>query len=305
MATPAAPDRDRPHPRGERPLPRRGGGDLRLEVGDRLRRDRRAARCSASCARRSGEPPGHYARALEIGAGTGYFTLNLLRAGVVEQAVATDISPGMLRRAVARPRAASASTSRRCEADAEALPFADESFDLVHRARRAAPPSRSRHARCRSSAACSRRAARSRSWASRRVTATASRSCRSGSAAWSSRRGGASMSAAPKANGSHPVPPAGVDVRRARGGSWTCTRSRPTSCARSRTGAGLVDVRVCGEELLANMYGWFLRRLESDVDARRPCPAPGTSSRFAATSRCRASTAACWSRGCRRTSSTT
>ena len=24
-------------------------------------------------------------------------------------------------------------------------------------------------------------------------------------------------------------------------------------------------MRVCGEELLANMYGWFLRRLESDV----------------------------------------
>ena len=25
-------------------------------------------------------------------------------------------------------------------------------------------------------------------------------------------------------------------------------------------------MRVCGEELLANMYGWFLRRLESDVE---------------------------------------
>ena len=29
--------------------------------------------------------------------------------------------------------------------------------------------------------------------------------------------------------------------------------------------AGFTGVRVCGEELLANMYGWFLRRLESDV----------------------------------------
>src|SRR5512134_3211096 len=44
-----------------------------------------------------GGPVGHYPRALEIGAGTGYFTINLLRAGVIEQAVATDISPGMLR----------------------------------------------------------------------------------------------------------------------------------------------------------------------------------------------------------------
>src|SRR5215213_2877166 len=39
---------------------------------------------------------GQYARSLEIGAGTGYFTLNLLGAGVIGDAVATDISPGML-----------------------------------------------------------------------------------------------------------------------------------------------------------------------------------------------------------------
>ncbi len=30
-----------------------------------------------------GEEPGSFARALEIGAGTGYFTLNLMRAGIV------------------------------------------------------------------------------------------------------------------------------------------------------------------------------------------------------------------------------
>src|SRR3954454_4426514 len=35
-------------------------------------------------------------RALEIGAGTGYFTLNLMRAGLISDAVATDISQGML-----------------------------------------------------------------------------------------------------------------------------------------------------------------------------------------------------------------
>ncbi len=43
-----------------------------------------------------GYEPRHYERALEIGAGTGYFSLNLLSAGVVGSAVATDISPGML-----------------------------------------------------------------------------------------------------------------------------------------------------------------------------------------------------------------
>src|SRR2546421_11603105 len=35
-------------------------------------------------------------RGLEIGAGTGYFTLNLMLAGVLREAVCTDISPGML-----------------------------------------------------------------------------------------------------------------------------------------------------------------------------------------------------------------
>src|SRR5205085_4469372 len=38
-----------------------------------------------------------FERSLEIGAGTGYFTLNLLRAGAVGEATCTDISPGMLR----------------------------------------------------------------------------------------------------------------------------------------------------------------------------------------------------------------
>src|ERR1700759_2184212 len=37
-----------------------------------------------------------YPRSLEVGAGTGYFTLNLLQAGVVEEATCTDISPGMV-----------------------------------------------------------------------------------------------------------------------------------------------------------------------------------------------------------------
>src|SRR5918995_5153204 len=42
-------------------------------------------------------PEASFADALEIGAGTGYFSLNLLQAGLIERATATDISPGMLR----------------------------------------------------------------------------------------------------------------------------------------------------------------------------------------------------------------
>src|SRR3954447_24209069 len=35
---------------------------------------------------------------LEIGSGTGYFSLNLLQLGAIERLTATDISPGMLKR---------------------------------------------------------------------------------------------------------------------------------------------------------------------------------------------------------------
>src|SRR3954471_21387415 len=77
-----------------------------------------------------GEEPGPFERALEIGAGTGYFTLNLLRAGVVREAVATDISPGMLDTLQANAEQLGLEVETRA-ADAEALPFEDESFDLV------------------------------------------------------------------------------------------------------------------------------------------------------------------------------
>src|ERR687890_1275265 len=43
-----------------------------------------------------GPRPGPFARSLEIGSGTGYFTLNLMQDGVVRAGVCTDVSPGML-----------------------------------------------------------------------------------------------------------------------------------------------------------------------------------------------------------------
>ena len=77
-----------------------------------------------------GSDPGHYARSLEIGSGTGYFTLNLMRAGLIGEATCSDISPGMLDTLTAN--ALQLGLSVRTEpADAEHLPFADDSFDLV------------------------------------------------------------------------------------------------------------------------------------------------------------------------------
>jgi SAM-dependent methyltransferase len=77
-----------------------------------------------------GHEPRRYARALEIGAGTGYFSLNLLRAGVIGQAVATDISPGMLRK-LERSAAEFGLPVETAACEASELPFEDDAFDLV------------------------------------------------------------------------------------------------------------------------------------------------------------------------------
>ncbi|HMJ03918.1 MAG TPA: class I SAM-dependent methyltransferase, partial [Conexibacter sp.] len=71
-----------------------------------------------------------WARSLEIGSGTGYFSLNLLQAGTIREATCTDISPGML--ATLRGNAERLGLEVETVAtDAEQLPFEDASFDLV------------------------------------------------------------------------------------------------------------------------------------------------------------------------------
>lgn len=71
-----------------------------------------------------------YAKSLEIGCGTGFFTLNLKLAGVLDEAHVTDISPGMV--AVAQRNAAALGfTIEGRQADAERLPYDDDTFDLV------------------------------------------------------------------------------------------------------------------------------------------------------------------------------
>jgi ubiquinone/menaquinone biosynthesis C-methylase UbiE len=69
--------------------------------------------------------------ALEIGSGTGYFSLNLVQLGVIERLTATDISPGMLKRLAATAEALELDGLTTVATEAEQLPFEDESFDLV------------------------------------------------------------------------------------------------------------------------------------------------------------------------------
>ena len=73
---------------------------------------------------------GHHPAALEIGAGTGYFGLNLVRAGVVREYTATDISPGMVAALEASAARLSVPVRTAC-CEAAELPFPDDSFDLV------------------------------------------------------------------------------------------------------------------------------------------------------------------------------
>lgn len=76
------------------------------------------------------QPATPFGDALEIGAGTGYFTLNLLQLGLIERATATDISPGMLE-TLAVSAAELGVEVRTVASDAERLPFPDASFDFV------------------------------------------------------------------------------------------------------------------------------------------------------------------------------
>ena len=75
-------------------------------------------------------PAGPFERSLEVGAGTGYFSLNMLQAGFVGDAVCTDISPGMLDALQANARRLELDVGT-VACDAEELPFDDDSFDLV------------------------------------------------------------------------------------------------------------------------------------------------------------------------------
>jgi ubiquinone/menaquinone biosynthesis C-methylase UbiE len=77
-----------------------------------------------------GTEPVDMGDALEIGAGTGYFSLNLLLAGRITSATCTDISPGMVKVLEGNAeRLGLDVTTAAC--DAEHLPFEDGAFDLV------------------------------------------------------------------------------------------------------------------------------------------------------------------------------
>ena len=224
-----------------------------------------------------GRPAGYYGRALEVGAGTGYFSLNLLRAGVIGHATAIDISPGMLEVLEASAKRLGLKVETIC-ADAEQLPLEDESFELVlgHAVLHHLPSLETALAEI------------ARVLKPGGILAIMGEPSRNGDRlAWMPKRLGAM--AAPvwrrlMGAESGDTPPTGGDELRAEQNGAELERLvdvhvfDPQTLNGLARGAGLVDVRVTGEELLANTYGWWLRALEAGSD---PMLVPRAWHRFA------------------------
>ena len=204
-----------------------------------------------------------YDRSLEIGAGTGYFSLNLLQAGVVSHATCTDISPGMVA-ALAHNAQRLRLPVKATRADAESLPFADESFDLVlgHAVLHHLPNLRRAFTEF------------------HRVLAPGGRIVFAGEPS----RVGDRIASVPK-RGAGVVAPVWRRLLRAApapppdGSAYPGTESEhdlerlvdihafaPGDLSRHARRAGFSAVQVRGEELAANWFGWFNRSLEASAD---------------------------------------
>jgi SAM-dependent methyltransferase len=203
-----------------------------------------------------------FGRSLEIGAGTGYFSLNLLQAGVVREATCTDISPGMVRTLAGNAERLGLNV-RTARADAEALPFADGSFDLVlgHAVLHHLPDLEKAFAEF------------------HRVLAPGGRLAFAGEPsrvgdrlAWLPKRGAALVAPAWRALlRAAPLADSGVageperhdhDLERL----VDIHAFTPGDLVRYARRAGFRDVSVRGEELIANWFGWFNRTLESTAE---------------------------------------
>ena len=209
-----------------------------------------------------GHEPRRYRRALEIGAGTGYFSLNLLRAGVIGEAVATDISPGMLNRLQASAEELELSVeTAACEASA--LPFEDDSFDLVfgHAVLHHLPDLEGAF---REFARVLRPGG---------VVAFCGEPSYYGDriASWPKRGANAIAPLWRALMGAGPRPSNGNGI-----GGWSeedrleqvvdVHAFTPAELAGHAEAAGLDHVRVSGEELAASLFGWANRTLEASAD---------------------------------------
>jgi SAM-dependent methyltransferase len=204
-----------------------------------------------------GHRPDGWARSLEIGAGTGYFSLNLLRAGMISQATCSDISPGML--AALRTNAERLQLDvETVELDAERLPFADASFDLVFG-----------HAVLHHIPNLDRAFAEfARVLAPGGTLLFAGEPSRYGDrlARVPKRAAGAIAPLWRRAIGARSAPSSDEQAPDAALEGFVDVHAfAPGELARSAHSAGFAEVRITGEELLANWFGWTNRTLEASA----------------------------------------
>jgi ubiquinone/menaquinone biosynthesis C-methylase UbiE len=205
-----------------------------------------------------GRAPGHYPRSLEIGSGTGYFTLNLLRAGLVGEATCSDISPGMLDALQANARRLGLSV-RTEPANAERLPFAESSFDLVlgHAVLHHIPNLERAFAEFERVLAPGGTVlfAGEPSRYGDRLASVPKRFAMTVAPLWR-RALGAGPAVGADADAPDTALEAVVDVH----------AFAPAELMHVARGAGFQEVHVRGEELLANWFGWTNRTLEASAD---------------------------------------
>jgi ubiquinone/menaquinone biosynthesis C-methylase UbiE len=205
-----------------------------------------------------GERPGPFPRALEIGAGTGYFTLNLMQDGVIQTATCTDISPGMLETLAGNARQLGLDVET-AACDAAALPFEDESFDLVlgHAVLHHLPDLDRAFAEFHRVLAPGGTLffAGEPSRHGDRIAAVPKRAALRLAPTW---RRALKLRAAPVEEAEDHELEGLVDVH----------AFVPGDLERHAAAAGFDDVCVRGEELLANWFGWFNRTLEATAEPK-------------------------------------
>ena len=202
-------------------------------------------------------------RALEIGAGTGYFSLNLMQAGVLGEVTCTDISPGMVSRLAENARRLGLPGVRAARADAESLPFPDASFDLVlgHAVLHHLPDLERAFAEFHRVLKPGGRIlfAGEPSRVGDRIARLPKRAAGLVAPLW---RTALRAAPAPPPSGSDHIHAADHELEHV----VDIHAFVPGDLGGLARRAGFSGVRVRGEELLANWFGWFNRSLEATAD---------------------------------------